>query len=208
MDGNPRARWPRAVGVSLAVVVVAAAAFVVLALGNHNRHSVADPQRTTLEAALAAFGGQTDLFLKLDPVTGDSTNAHHPKEIDIATLSWGLTNATTSPSGATLSAVTLTKGIDSASPKLFIASAKGTAYTTAKISADRTGVQSATFATLTLGAVKIASFRQVSDRTNGFTETIALKFSKATLSFKPQNADGSLGTAVTGCWNLVTKTTC
>jgi len=189
-------------------VVVAATAFVLLARENHNRHPAAEPRPTTIEAALAAFGGQTDLFLKLDTVTGDSTNAHHAKEIDVASLSWGLTNSTTSASGATLSAVTITKGIDSASPKLFVASAKGTTYATAKISADRTGVQSATFATLTLGTVKIASFRQVADRTNGFTETITLKFSKATLSFKPQNADGSLGTAVTGCWNLITRTTC
>src|SRR5262245_45482635 len=108
MDAQPRARWRRSLGISLGVVVVAGTTFVAVALPDHNRHLVPNPRPATFEAALAAFGGQTDLFLKLDTVPGDSTNTHHAKEIDVATLSWALTNATTSPSGATLSAITVT----------------------------------------------------------------------------------------------------
>ena len=53
----------------------------------------------TIETALAAFGGSTDLYLKLNGINGTVGSAKHQNEILIDTVSWGVTNAKGTPNG-------------------------------------------------------------------------------------------------------------
>jgi type VI secretion system secreted protein Hcp len=162
----------------------------------------------TIDAALAAFGGATDLFLKLPGIDGSSTNARHENEIDVADVGWSLTNATGTPAAATLSDITMTKGIDVASPKLLSAAAAGTTFFVATLTAERPGSVPFTFAQLNLFGVRVASISQTATRANGFDEKIALRAGIVQLVYTTQKADGSKGPSVTGCWNLTSHTAC
>ena len=72
------------------------------------------------------------VFLKLDGIEGESTDARHAKEIDVAAWSLGVTNSGSTHSGggggagrATFTDLAVTKLLDKASPALMLAVATG-----------------------------------------------------------------------------------
>jgi type VI secretion system secreted protein Hcp len=63
-------------------------------------------------------------YLKIDDIKGESPDARHKEEIEIASWSWGASRAGASaPSGP--GTLTITKKVDRSSPKLAEAAAKG-----------------------------------------------------------------------------------
>jgi type VI secretion system secreted protein Hcp len=199
-------RVPR---ISLALIAAAAFALATIAVVNTrstSHHAALKP--VTLETALAAFGGSTNLYLKIATIPGDSTNDRHAHEIDVDTLAWGVANPKVSATGASFSAITITKGIDSASPKLMIATAGGTDVGNTTITATKVGGEETRFATIDLEHTFVTSFNQTANRTSGFDEKIGLRYTKATLTFFKQDASGGSTASIIGCWNLVTKTNC
>jgi type VI secretion system secreted protein Hcp len=189
-------RVPR---ISLALIAAAAFALATIAVVNtqsSSRHAA--PKPVTLETALAAFGGNTNLYLKLGTIQGDSVNDRHAHEIDVDTLAWGVANPTVSAKGASFSQITVTKGIDSASPKLMTASAGGTDLGNATITATKVGGDEFKFATIDLEHVFLSSFNQTANRTCGFDEKIQLLYTKVTLTFFKQSATGGTGSTVIG----------
>jgi type VI secretion system secreted protein Hcp len=76
---------------------------------------------------------QEDFFLKLDGITGESTNNEHKGWIEVESFSWGASNPTTIGSAtggagagkATFQPFTITKRMDSTSPTLFLHCASG-----------------------------------------------------------------------------------
>ncbi|MDQ1477966.1 MAG: Type secretion system effector, Hcp [Actinomycetota bacterium] len=85
-----------------AVVWLAATAFVVAGLtvsvasGNADEPAppVGAPSAVSLNAALTAFTTAHGYFLKVPGILGESVEAAHENEIDVRTVSWGVTNAT------------------------------------------------------------------------------------------------------------------
>ena len=76
------------------------------------------------------------IYLKYEGIDGEATHAKHEKWIDIGSLQFGLGRAISTPAGAaanreasepSVSEVTVTKLLDSASSKLFTESATGAA---------------------------------------------------------------------------------
>jgi type VI protein secretion system component Hcp len=119
-----------------------------------------------------------------------------------------LTNPNGTPAAATATDVTITKGIDVASPKLFGAAAAGTTFFIASIAAEKTGNEPFNFATLNLLAPRIVSINQVANTTNGFDEKITVRASVIQLVYTVQKPDGTGGTPITSCWNLTTHAAC
>jgi type VI secretion system secreted protein Hcp len=191
-----------------AVVAVVALSFALIAVRGEGS-SGPSSRPVTLDAALAAFGGATDLYLKLPGIEGSSTNARHANEIDVADVSWGLSNASGTPAGATMTDVTLTKGIDAASPKLLGAAAAGTGFFSATITAEKSVSGGAVpLASINLVGVRVVSITQTATRAAGFDEKITLRASVIQLVFTPQRSDGSSGTPISSCWNLATHAAC
>jgi type VI secretion system secreted protein Hcp len=204
--GASRTHLRRPFLVAAVVLIVIGLAFAVVVRDNGHTPSTSPPRPVTLDAALAAFGGATDLYLKIFGIDGGSTNQRHAKEIDIADVSWQLTNANATPAAATLGAVTVTKGVDVASPKLLVAAAAGTPLFGATISADKPA--GFTFVKLNLLNVRVSSIAQTANRTSGFDEKITLTAAVIQLIYTVQNPDGSKGPDVSGCWNLATHAAC
>src|SRR6516162_3818523 len=87
-----------------------------------------------------------DMFLKLNGVTGESKDKVHTKEIDVLSLSWGLMNSGSAHVGGgacsgkvSVQDVTLSKFVDSSSPKLMLACCNGTHYPSAVLTVRKAG---------------------------------------------------------------------
>src|SRR5438309_10883689 len=76
-----------------------------------------------------------DMFLKINGVDGESKDDKHKKEIDVLAWSWGMSNSGSAHAGGGAGAgkvnvqdVSVTKYVDSSSPKLMLACCNGTHY--------------------------------------------------------------------------------
>ena len=144
-------------------------------------------------------------FLKIDGIKGQSTNAKHIDEIDVAAFKLGVLQSlsdSTAGGGAgvgkpTFAPVTIFKGLDTASPLLFLACATGQHKPQAVLTLSERGRD--TFV-IRLSDVIVTSCDQNSNDTGNSElplETIALKYSKIEITFTPATAKGAPGTPVT-----------
>src|SRR5215203_5690580 len=107
----------------------------------------------------SASAQDTQYFLKLDGIPGESTNAQHPNEIDVLSASLAVlqpqmqkfVGSAASPAKTEINPVTITKFIDKSSPKLFLNCATGTRIPSAVLTARRSVAGAARdFYTITL----------------------------------------------------------
>ena len=151
---------------------------------------------TSLLASSTAMAA-VDMFLRIDNVTGESTDAKHKGEIDVLAWSWGQ-SAGAARTSRTLPAVciqdlSLTKYIDSASPELIMNSLVGEVAPQAVLKlVRRAGDSSTTFLTLTMRNVTVAAYSTGgSGGEDRLTENVVLHFESMQGSYQKQNADGS-----------------
>lgn len=158
-----------------------------------------------LAAAAMPAQAATDVFLQLDGIPGESTDAKHKDWIEIRSYSQGFTNTSLRSSGGGGGAgkvscgdVSVMKGIDKASPVLMGAVmmgkhiAKGTlAFRTSS------GKGDVDYYTVTMEDLLIDSVQQSDSSGDGskITESVSLNAQKYKFSYSPQKADGSLDAA-------------
>lgn len=141
-----------------------------------------------------------DLFLKLEPLQGDSVAPNHKGEIEILSFSMGHSRPFTTVVGGgggsgaaqpSFSDVHIQATMSSLSPKLAELCATGKTVPTAKISIQPTSTskEPKDYYTVELKDVHITSF-QTSAQTGGSvpTESFSLSFSKITWTFQPNIA--------------------
>jgi type VI secretion system secreted protein Hcp len=83
-----------------------------------------------------------DMFLKLDGVSGESKDKAHLKDIDILSWSWGMSNSGTAQQGSgkvNVQDITISKYIDSSSPKLMLSCCDGTHFVSAQLAVRKAG---------------------------------------------------------------------
>jgi type VI secretion system secreted protein Hcp len=156
-----------------------------------------------------ASAQETQYFLKLDGVPGDSADEHHANEIDIISASFSVlqpqmqrfVGSLATAARTEIQPVTLTKFIDKSSPMLFLKCATAKNIPTAVITARKAGEGGRDFYTITLSDVWIASLAQSAGE-GGVLESVSLSFSKIAISFTPQNPNGSLGTPITATFDI------
>jgi type VI secretion system secreted protein Hcp len=153
-----------------------------------------------------------DMFLKIDGVQGESRDKAHCKEIDVLAWSWGVSNSGSAHQGGGAGAgkvnvqdVSLTKYVDSSSPKLLLNCCEGTHYDTALLTIRKAGGTSPVeYVKLKMEEVMITS---VSTGGTGpqdrLTETVSLNFATIGLDYTPQDAKGAPGTAIPFGWNII-----
>jgi len=152
---------------------------------------------TSITPAFAAVNA----YLTLDGIDGPSPTKLHA--IDILSFSVGV--AAPDPSKlqkSVCSNLSVMKVLDQTSPLLFQAAVTGKPFATAVLSYDKpTGAVQQTYFTLTLENALLTSVQESGSNENP-TESVSLKSSTMTFSYRPQKPDGSLADAI------VTRVTC
>ena len=154
--------------------------------------------------------GSADFYLKIDGIQGESRAKGHEGQIDVESFSWGVSN-TPAAGGAgrvgkpKFSDISISKLLDKASPLLMQAVANGKANKSVTLYGAAAGGErsGADFLTITLSDVLVSSFQESgASGGGGLQDSLSLNFTRITFDYKPQNADGSLGSAVHGGWDL------
>jgi len=151
-----------------------------------------------------------DYFLKIDSVAGESHDAHHPDEIPLIAFSWGEVAGTPPVAGGgggatgkvKMSPFNFTSVTSKASPKLMLLCANGKHVKSAVLVARRSGPAAQEYLKITLTDVTVSSY-QIGGSADGTIDEVSLAFAKVQVDYKPQNANGSLGAAVHGGWDLI-----
>ncbi len=151
-----------------------------------------------------------DMFLKLNGVAGESKDKVHTNEIDVLAWSWGMSNSGTAHVGGGLGAgkvsvqdLTLTKYVDSSSPKLMLACCNGSHYPSAQLTVRKAGGNPVEYIKIKLETVLISG---LSNSTAVFdermTEALTLNFAKVSVDYTPQDDKGAAVTAIPFAWDI------
>jgi type VI secretion system secreted protein Hcp len=154
------------------------------------------------------------IYMKYEGINGNVEAEGYKDWIGIETLSWGATRHISPTPGkpfgesSTLkvTAVTVTKELDDATPKLLNALYTGTAAMKVSIAFVRTGSPAVEYLSYDLAEAMIS---EVSTTSSGDrpTETVTLYFQKLTINYIPQLADGSSGAKISVGYSLARMTT-
>jgi type VI secretion system secreted protein Hcp len=152
-----------------------------------------------------------DIFLKLDPVKGESADSKHKDWIDVLSFSWGMTQsgnthvATGGGSGkVNVQDLNFTHYIDKASADLMKACAKGTHIGEGLLTVRKAGGDNP----LDYLKIKLTDVIVTSVQTGGsggedrLTENVTLNFAKFKYEYKVQTAQGGAGASPNFGWDI------
>ena len=154
-----------------------------------------------------AGGPTADIFLALDGIPGDSTDAQHKNEIAIESFAF-LAKRTTTSKSTRFSGLRLDKVYDVSSPRLFAAATSGrhikTAVVTFSTSSDPSGIDVVTYK---LSDVTLTSYEQGGANPDtkplgSLEEEVALNAARVQVTEKTFAADGKPGPVVTANWQV------
>ncbi len=145
-----------------------------------------------------------DMFIKIDGIKGESQDSKHKDEIDVLSWSWGVSQSGTMHGGggggagkANFQDVTVTKWLDSSSPKLLSAAATGKHLKEALLTVRKAGDKPLEYLKVTMNDCLISS---VSTGGSGgedrLTENVTINFAKVKFEYTVQKEDGSAGGVV------------
>ena len=158
------------------------------------------------------MAGSIDFFLKIDGIEGESKDAKHKNEIDIAAFSWSEHQSGTAHAGGGFGGGKVQAGdaqfsssyFSKASPKLFLACASGEHIKKAVLICRRAGKEQQEFLKWTFSDLLISSYSS-SGQAGGDglpTESFSLNFTKIEMEYKEQKPDGTLGGATPAGWDV------
>jgi type VI secretion system secreted protein Hcp len=150
------------------------------------------------------------MFLKLDGVSGESTDRKHRDEIEVLSWAWGLAQSSTTHSGGgggvgkvTVNDLTFTKLLDIASPLLVRLCCNGHHVPKAVLTVRSSGDMPAEYFTLTLDEVIVSSVTMAAADGHGRpAENVTLNFARFHFAYARQGSDGKLGVPVKAEWDI------
>ena len=147
-----------------------------------------------------------DYFLKFDGIKGESTDVKHKDEIDVESWSWGETHpGSAAPGGGggggagkvSMQDFQFVMRLNRASPRLMRACATGQHIKLATLSARKAGKGQQEYLTFKFHDVLVSSFQTGgSEDAVVPADSVSFNFAKIEVEYKPQKADGSLGSPV------------
>jgi type VI secretion system secreted protein Hcp len=159
-----------------------------------------------------------DYFLKLDGITGESTDEVHKGSVEISSFSWGVSQTTSLGSGAggahagraVFQPMRFVSPTTSASAALFQACAAGTHIKSVLLTVRKSGDTGTTSPaeTFQLFDCFVSEYfvgGPGDDTTGGDVDTFALSFSKVQVQYFSQDASGKAGAVGKGGWDLATN---
>ena len=145
-----------------------------------------------------------DYFLKLDGISGESTDETHKGEIDISSFRLGESNFVTVGSAAAgqvsgkvaMQDIHFSMVVNKASPSLMLACATGKHISTGTLTARKAGDQGVEFLKVVLTDVLVSSFQTGGTNDALPQDSFSLNFLKLELDYTPQDVTGALLPAV------------
>ncbi len=150
-------------------------------------------------------------FLKIDGISGESQDAKHKGEIELASFSWGVAQpGAAAAAGRAAGKVAFqdfhfVMTVNKASPLLFLASASGKHIKEAYLSVRRAGKLGLEYLKIKFNDVLISSFEEAGGA-EAPLETVAFNFGSIAMTYTPQDARGTAGSAVEAGWDLKKNT--
>jgi type VI secretion system secreted protein Hcp len=156
-----------------------------------------------------------DYFLRVDGMPGESQDDQHVDWIELLTFSWGVSSslnplATTPGTPASKSNpvdFTFVARTSRASPRLFLACARGSRINNVLLEVAKPGVQPFVFLKVLLQDVRVASFNQAPGDDGLPLDVVRLRYVKIRNTYVPQLADGRPGTPVVAGFDYAANTT-
>ncbi len=151
-----------------------------------------------------------DHFLKITGIPGESQDRTHNDEIEVMSWSWGLTRAgAAGPGGAAgrpaFQEISIQKRVDSSSPRLAQACAKGEHFPEAALATRRgSGPNfSIDFVVIKLSDVTISSYEASAGELAPIpTDAFSIDFTKIEYSYTLQKADGTADAPTRWSWDV------
>ena len=150
-----------------------------------------------------------DIFMKLGDIKGESLDDKHKDEIEVLSWSWGVSNAGSMSYGsgggegkATFQDLSFTHLVDTSSPILFQYCGDGTHMKEATLTQRKAGKGQQEYLIIKLNDVVITQVSHGAQGSDRPIENVALAFSKLSVEYKAQKADGSLAASVKGGYDL------
>ena len=144
---------------------------------------------------------QVDYFLKIDGVDAESGDEKHKGEIELESFSWGEQQSGTSGRGGGAGAgkvqpqdFSFVKRVDKSSPVLLIGCATGQHFKNAVLTARKAGGGQQDYLKVTMEDVLISSYQVGGSAHSDVVpmDQVTLNFAKLEMSYKGQQADGTL----------------
>ena len=151
-----------------------------------------------------------DYFLKIDGIAGESRDSKHKDEIELESFSWGATQAAVHAGGGgggagkvSMQDFHFVMRTNKASPKLFLACASGQHLKSAVLTARKAGKDQQEYLVYKFTDLLVSSYQTGgAEGGDSAIDQVSFNFSKIETSYKPQDATGKLGTAVTAVWDV------
>jgi type VI secretion system secreted protein Hcp len=152
-----------------------------------------------------------DIFLKMDPVKGESKDSKHKDEIEIQSFGFGASQGGSFGSGSgggkgkvSVQDLSLTHYMDAASPSLFQACSQGIHFDKALLTVRKAGGKDALeYLKITLDDVLISSFQDsVHSGDETPMESFSLNFRKITYHYTTQTEKGGAGSGTPVTWDV------
>jgi type VI secretion system secreted protein Hcp len=144
-----------------------------------------------------------DMFLKIEPIKGESRDKTHIGEIDVLAWSWGASQSGTTHMGggggsgkAAFQDLSVTKYTDAATVDLWKYLSQGTHIASGTLVVRKAGTTPLEYIKIEMTDIIISSISTGgSGGEDRLTENVSLNFAKYKISYVPQKQDGSGGTA-------------
>jgi type VI secretion system secreted protein Hcp len=155
-----------------------------------------------------------DMFLKLDGIPGESTDAKHKDEIVLESFSWGEANTGHGAAGGgggagkvSMQDFHFTAKLNKATPLLMLHCANGNHIKTGVFTVRKAGVESKEggfeFLTYKFNGVTITSVQEAGAAADYPLDSVSFAFQKIDVTYKPQLPDGAAGPPVEFAWDLL-----
>jgi type VI protein secretion system component Hcp len=169
---------------------------------------------TVLTLAVVGMGASSAhaasvYFLQIGDIKGESTDKNHKDWIDINSFSWGISNTGSVGSGgggsagkAIISPLSWTQDLDASVSHMYLGVASGTHYPKATLDVQQVGTKlSDVYFQMVFEDVMLSSLN-INGAGDHPSASGSLVYSKLTMTYRPQKADGSLGAPIVGGWDL------
>ena len=151
-----------------------------------------------------------DMFMKMEPLKGESRDSKHKEEIDVLAWSWGMSQSGTTHMGGgggagkvNVQDLSFTKYVDKSSCDIFLACCNGQHFKEGTLVVRKAGKDPLEYLTIKMEEIIISS---VSTGGSGgedrLTENVTLNFAKVKFEYDPQTKKGSGEGKKTAAWNI------
>ena len=145
----------------------------------------------------------SDIFAKIGDIKGESLDSKHKDEIEVLSISWGVSNAGSMAFGggggagkATFQDLSFVHMVDKATPRLMQSCATGAHIKEATITHRKAGKTPQEYLIVKMNDVIITGVAHGGSGDTGQSENVSLAFAKVSVEYKPQKPDGSLDAGI------------